>query len=287
LAAVCASASARGVHAPAQPALVRRNGSQKPVVDALKLRGGDVAAPAAENAGLIGGIIAQVAKEIANCNTSPAKKFGFIGALCNWFLGLSAVADATRLGPEVISLQMTLAMLCYSLLFGRWAGWDVSPKNYILSGSHIFNVIAQANQLRRCLQYKLDTQPGAQDEIRELGTKAAAGVALIVAFVLTAPSLKAMMPEGSYLASAGGPFTIHPWPPVTKLFLSAASLTDLFRPTDKISLTQYAALTLTGAIFSQYGLVVTPINYPLTCVNILLFLSSAWHLGRKVHADFL
>ena len=62
---------------------------------------------------------------------------------------------------------------------------------------------------------------------------------------------------------------------------------QLDRPTDKISLTQYAALTLTGAIFSRYGLVVTPINYPLTSVNILLFASSAWHLGRKIKADYL
>ena len=46
-------------------------------------------------------------------------------------------------------------MLCYSTLFGRWAGWAVSPRNYILAGSHIFNVLAQTNQLRRCLQYKV------------------------------------------------------------------------------------------------------------------------------------
>ena len=57
---------------------------------------------------------------------------------------------------------------------------------------------------------------------------------------------------------------------------------DADRPTDKISLTQYSALTLTGFIFSFYGLFVTPINYPLTAVNILLFLSSGWHLGRKL-----
>ena len=71
---------------------------------------------------------------------------------------------------------------------------------------------------------------------------------------------------------------------MTKLFLSAASLTDLHRPTDKISLTQYAALTLTGFIFSFYGLFVTPINYALTAVNVLLFASSAWHLARKAKA---
>ena len=283
LAAPAHAHSLRGERPSLRTTSLRRHGTG--AVAIARLRGGEtVAAP---SSGLIGSILAQVAKEVANCNTSPAKLYGFIGACCNWFLGLSAVYDASRLGPEVISLSMTLAMLAYSILFGRWAGWDVSPRNYILSGSHMFNVLAQCNQLRRVLEYKLETQPGAKAEISALATKALVGLALIVAYVFAAPTLKAAMPEGSYLASAGGPFTIHPWPPVTKLFLSAASLTDLFRPTDKISLTQYAALTVTGAIFSKYGLVVTPINYPLTCVNILLFLSSGWHLARKIKADFL
>jgi len=283
LAAPAHTHSLRGERPSLRNTSLKRHGTG--AVALTRLRGGEtVAAP---SGGLIGSIIAQVAKEVANCNTSPAKLYGFIGACCNWFLGLSAVYDARRLGPEVISLSMTLAMLAYSILFGRWAGWDVSPRNYILSGSHMFNVFAQCNQLRRVLEYKLETQPGAKAEISALATKALVGLALIVVYVIAAPTLKAAMPEGSYLASAGGPFTIHPWPPVTKLFLSAASLTDLFRPTDKISLTQYAALTVTGAIFSKYGLVVTPINYPLTGVNILLFLSSGWHLARKIKADFL
>ena len=52
------------------------------------------------------------------------------------------------------------------------------------------------------------------------------------------------MPEGSYLASAAGPFTIHPWPPVTKLFLSMTSLTDL--PCDMLNVVadQLPSLTL-------------------------------------------
>ena len=50
---------------------------------------------------------------------------------------------------------------------------------------------------------------------------------------------------------------------------------------------RYSALTLTGAIFSRYGLVVTPINYPLTSVNVLLFFSSLWHLSRKIKANYL
>ena len=188
----------------------------------------------------------QLAYEVAHCTVSKAKFFGFCGACCNWFLGLSAVNDALSNGPEVISLQMTLAMLAYSLLFSRWAGWDVTPANFMLAGSHMFNVVAQLNQLRRVVQYKLDKEAGGKAELSALATKSVGAVVIIATYALMAPKLKAMVPEGSYLASAARPFTIHPWPPVTKLFLSAASLTDLHRPTDKISLTQYAALTLTG-----------------------------------------
>ena len=289
-AALCASSHAARLHV-RQSARMQR-GMQPPASPGaqptlLRLRGGGAAptSPAATN--LVSKIADQLAYEVAHCTVSKAKFFGFCGACCNWFLGLSAVNDALSNGPEVISLQMTLAMLAYSLLFSRWAGWDVTPANFMLAGSHMFNVAAQLNQLRRVVEYKLDKEAGGKAEISALATKSVGAVVIIAAYAAMAPKLKAMMPEGSYLASAAGPFTIHPWPPVTKLFLSAASLTDLHRPTDKISLTQYAALTLTGFIFTFYGLYVTPINYPLTSVNILLFLSSAWHLGRKIKADYL
>jgi hypothetical protein len=74
---------------------------------------------------------------------------------------------------------------------------------------------------------------------------------------------------------------------MSKWFISGASFMDLNRPTDKVSLPQYTALTLTGFFFSRYALLVTPINYTLCSVNIALFLSSAWHLGRKVKADYI
>ena len=289
-AALCASSHAARLHG--RPSARMQRGMQPPASPGaqptlLRLRGGGAAptSPAATN--LVSKIADQLAYEVAHCTVSKAKFFGFCGACCNWFLGLSAVNDALNNGPEVISLQMTLAMLAYSLLFSRWAGWDVTPANFMLAGSHMFNVAAQLNQLRRVVQYKLDKEAGGKAEISALATKSVGAVVIIAAYAAMAPKLKAMMPEGSYLASAAGPFTIHPWPPVTKLFLSAASLTDLHRPTDKISLTQYAALTLTGFIFTFYGLYVTPINYPLTSVNVLLCGSSAWHLGRKIKADFL
>eukprot|EP00310_Coccolithus_braarudii_P014018 CAMPEP_0183350998 /NCGR_PEP_ID=MMETSP0164_2-20130417/22896_1 /TAXON_ID=221442 /ORGANISM="Coccolithus pelagicus ssp braarudi, Strain PLY182g" /LENGTH=311 /DNA_ID=CAMNT_0025523069 /DNA_START=36 /DNA_END=971 /DNA_ORIENTATION=- len=270
-----------------------RVSSDQPVVSSIehrltRLRGGGVDATKPVSGGALATVVTQLAKEFAGCTKSPAKFFGFVGACCNWFLGLSALYDASSKGPELISLPMTLVLLVYSLLFGRWAGWDVSPANYMLCGSHMFNVVMQANQLRRCIVYKLQTEPGAKKELTVLGTKAAASVALVSALIVNSETIKsAVAPYGpAFLTSAGGPFTIHPWPPVTKLFLSMTSLLELDRPTEKISLTQYAALTLTGFIFSFYGLFVTPINYPLTVVNILLFASSAWHLGRKIKADY-
>jgi len=224
---------------------------------------------------------------VTHCTVSKAKFFGFVGACCNWFLGLSALYDASQNGPENIALPMTLVMLAYSIVFARWAGWAVMPRNFMLAGSHMLNIAAQGNQLRRCLQYKLQSGgEAAKKEVVALGYKVAAAVAATTAFIMASAPLKAMMPAGSFLASAGGPFTIHPWPPMTKFFLSLTSLTDLQKPTEKISLTQYAALTLTGFIFSFYGLFVKPINYTLTAVNILLFLSSGWHLGRKMKVCF-
>jgi hypothetical protein len=129
----------------------------------------------------------------------------------------------------------------------------------------------------------------AREEIRDLATKAAIGGAVVATAVATSGTLQAaLVPYGpAYLSSPAGPFTIHPWPPMTKLAISGTSLLELDRPTDKISFSNYAALTITGAIFSMYGLVVTPINYPLTGVNVLLFLSSGWHLGRKIKADYV
>ena len=218
----------------------------------------------------------QIVSEVSGASENPAKLYGFFGACCNWFLGLSAVYDATQKGPEVISLKMTCVMICYSTLFSRWAGWAVSPRNYVLAGSHIFNVVAQCNQLRRVLEHKLEHGgAAAKAEIQELATKAAIGGATVAAFVTFNSQIKAVVaPLGpAYLSSAGGPFvprlsrfspqfTIHPWPPVTKIAISGTSLLELDRPTDKISLSQYSALTLTGAIFSRYGLVVSPIEYP-------------------------
>ncbi len=47
------------------------------------------------------------------------------------------------------------------------------------------------------------------------------------------------------------------------------------------------AAAASTAAADRYGLLVTPINYMLASVNVALFGSSAWHLGRKIKADYL
>lgn len=231
----------------------------------------------------------QLGSELAGATKNKTVFYGFIGASCNWFLGLAAVYDASSKGAEVISLPMTCVMIAYSTLFTSWAGWAVAPRNFILAGSHMFNVAAQCNQLRRVLEHKM-TEGGAaaRAEVQQLAAKAAVGGAAAAAYIAGRHQMKAAFKNGpAWFTSPAGPFTIHPWPPATKLLISGASLLEFDRPTDKISAPQYSALTVTGAIFSRYALLVSPINYPLAGVNVLLFTSSAYHLCRKIKADYI
>jgi len=178
----------------------------------------------------------------------------------------------------------------YSSLFARWA-YVVKPRNMLLCGCHVTNVIAQCNQMRRALDYKLEQ--GETEEVRDITMKAAATAAGAGAFVALGPTIQSMLVNAnlgivSTVAGAdAGPFTVHFWAPMSKWLISGASFMDLDRPTDKISIAQYTALTLTGLFFSRYSLLVTPINYTLCSVNVALFGSSAWHLGRKINADYI
>ena len=59
--------------------------------------------------------------------------------------------------------------------------------------------------------------------------KAAIGGAVIATAILAKDHIKAVVaPIGpAYLSSAGGPFTIHPWPPMTKLMISGTSMLEV------------------------------------------------------------
>ena len=72
-------------------------------------------------------IYAQVTNELRTANEHPAKLFGFVGACCNWFLGLSAVYDASNKGAEVISLPMTCAAGTHPRLRAEWTVCLTTP----------------------------------------------------------------------------------------------------------------------------------------------------------------
>jgi hypothetical protein len=220
---------------------------------------------------------------------SNPKYWGFMGAMAGWGMSGAAIYDATQQGPEVISLNMTGVLIIYSSLFTRWA-FIVKPQNLLLASCHAANVLAQGNQLRRALEHKWAT--GQQKEVEEMATQAAIVGAVGGAAILAGPMMRKALTGASLgvvssiAAADAGPFTVHFWAPMSKWMISGASFMDLNRPTDKISLPQYTALTATGFFFTRYSLLVTPVNYTLCSVNIALFLSSAWHLSRKLKADF-
>lgn len=220
---------------------------------------------------------------------SDPKFWGGLGALAGWGMSGAAIYDATLQGPEVISLNMTGVLIVYSSLFARWA-FVVKPQNMLLAGCHVANIAAQGNQMRRALEHKMAS--GQEEQVKQMATQAALATAVGAGAVLAGPMMrKALVGANlgivsSIAAADAGPFTVHFWAPMSKWMISGASFLDLQRPTDKISLPQYSALTLTGLFFTRYALLVTPVNYNLCSVNLALFLSSAWHLSRKVKADF-
>ena len=202
------------------------------------------------------------------------------------------VYDAFNQGPEVISVSLTPILIVYSAMFTRWA-WIVNPRNTFLAACHVTNIVAQSNQLRRALEYKYEN--GQEKEVNDMMQQAGIGGIFVVGAIAIGPTVRAMLSNAptfgttiaSIAAADAGPFTVHFWAPMSKWAISGASFFDLQRPTDKISLAQYSALTLTGFFFSRYALLVSPINYALCSVNVAMFGSSAWHLGRKINADYL
>ncbi|KAJ4298703.1 hypothetical protein N0V88_003735 [Collariella sp. IMI 366227] len=59
-------------------------------------------------------------------------------------------------------------------------------------------------------------------------------------------------------------------PPVMKWALVLAGVSDFARPAEKLSLTQNAALTSTGLIWTRWCLIIKPKNYLLAAVNFFL-----------------
>ncbi|KAK0526652.1 Mitochondrial pyruvate carrier 2 [Tilletia horrida] len=84
----------------------------------------------------------------------------------------------------------------------------------------------------------------------------------------------------AFLDHPAGPRTVFFWAPLMKWCLVGAGLKDLQRPPEKLSLSQNAALALTGAIWVRYSLVITPVNYSLAAVNGFVGLTGMMQLYR-------
>merc|ERR1711865_838142 len=113
------------------------------------------------------------------CNSAEA--WGAAGAIAGWGMTGAAIYDASFAGPEIISLNMTGVMLVYSSLFARWA-FIVQPQNLALCACHISNVIAQSNQMRRAIEFKLSN--GEHEVVADLRNKACmfiAGTGILIA----------------------------------------------------------------------------------------------------------
>lgn len=216
--------------------------------------------------------------------------WGTAGALAGWGMSGAAIYDAFESSPELISLNMTGVLLVYSSLFARWA-FIVKPQNLLLCACHVTNIVAQGNQMRRALEHK--NAVGETEQVNELLVNAAGTAVVGAGCIALGPTVQAFLVSSnlgvisSIAAADAGPFTVHFWAPMSKWLISGASFLDLNRPTDKISLPQYTALTFTGLFFTRYSLLVAPINYTLCSVNVALFGSSAWHLGRKINDDYI
>lgn len=222
-------------------------------------------------------------RHLARLWKSP-EAWGSAGAIAGWGMTGAAIYDGYNNPPDVISESMTGVLIVYSSLFARWA-WVIQPKNIMLCGCHISNVAAQIGQITRRINHATD-----EDALKIKKNTIACGIAG-GATMLTYPFLSsAMISCGGAIESLAispvGPLTVHFWAPLSKWLISGASFLELDRPTDKISIAQYSALTATGFFFTRYALLVSPVNYMLCTVNMALFSSSAWHLGRKLNADY-
>eukprot|EP00747_Dinoflagellata_sp_TGD_P121554 gnl/TRDRNA2_/TRDRNA2_173452_c0_seq1.p1 gnl/TRDRNA2_/TRDRNA2_173452_c0~~gnl/TRDRNA2_/TRDRNA2_173452_c0_seq1.p1 ORF type:complete len:335 (+),score=33.25 gnl/TRDRNA2_/TRDRNA2_173452_c0_seq1:64-1068(+) len=219
----------------------------------------------------------------------------FWGPVANWGLVASAVYDAAYKGPEIIDVGMTTTMVGYSSLFMAFA-WQVQPRSMLLFSCHLFNVLAQCNQMRRAIEYKVSTSATAAEEIKETLKKQLMVALAAGAFCASVKPLKiamfvnrAVIPTmlRQALIHPAGPLTVFFWAPASKWLFSINNLKDIHKPTDTISISQMAALSLTGLIWMRYSFVITPVNYNLAAVNVALGGSSLWHLGRKINADYI
>lgn len=74
--------------------------------------------------------------------------------------------------------------------------------------------------------------------------------------------------------------TIFFWAPTMKWGLVAASLSDMQRPPEEVSVPQCAALAVTGCVWTRWSFVITPLNYNLALSNLFVAGTNVYQLSR-------
>ncbi|XP_050205993.1 mitochondrial pyruvate carrier 4-like [Mercurialis annua] len=84
-----------------------------------------------------------------------------------------------------------------------------------------------------------------------------------------------------------GPKTIHFWAPTFKWGINIANVVDSTKPPEELSYPQQSALACSAIIWAKYSTVVTPKNWNLFSVSVVMAATSIYQLGRKLEHDFL
>lgn len=212
--------------------------------------------------------------------------------MANWALVGSAVWDSSHHGPETIDLEMTGTMIGFSSLFAAFA-LQVQPRNMLLFSCHSFNIVAQCNQIRRAVAYKLEHEEHGHAELTStaqnvgVGAVAAGGFFACIKPLRAALNTPGLQSAKEWLAGPAGPLTIFFWAPMSKWAISWNNIKNLEKPVDKISVAQMSALTVTGLIWTRYSFVIAPVNYNMAVVQSVCASSSGYHLARKLRANQL
>jgi hypothetical protein len=85
----------------------------------------------------------------------------------------------------------------------------------------------------------------------------------------------------NFINHPAGPKTIFFWAPTMKWGITAANVKDFSRPPELLSYGQQSAVALTGLIWCKYALDITPKNYNLMSVNIVMASTGLYQLYRK------
>ncbi|PXF46814.1 Mitochondrial pyruvate carrier 3 [Gracilariopsis chorda] len=76
--------------------------------------------------------------------------------------------------------------------------------------------------------------------------------------------------------------TVFFWAPTMKWGLVYASLSDMKRPVENVSIPQCTVLAMTGMVWTRYSFVIHPINYNLAGANVFVALTNLYQLSRVV-----